>query len=304
MNIFITGGTGFIGSVLGESLLNTGHDVKILTRRISGRGRAPESLSYIQGDSTREGEWMKQVADSDVVINLAGASIFKRWNEKYKNTLLNSRIATTLNIVKAIEDREKDDLLLISTSAVGYYGFHDDEPLFEDSSPGKDFLASLSMKWEASAYEARKAGAKVIIDRLGVVLGETGGALNMMKPLFQFWLGSRLGSGRQYFSWIHIKDLVDIFLWQISKYELDGPFNCTAPHPIRNIELTRAIASAMNKPLLLPPVPGFILRLVMGEFAGVLLEGQRVLPKRLIDSGFNFKFPEIDLALGEILKVV
>jgi len=303
MNIFITGGTGFIGSALTKSLLDTGHAVKILTRRTPGEGQTHGSLSYVQGDSTREGEWMKKVADSDVVINLAGASIFKRWTEKYKKTLLDSRIATTLNLAKALYDREKDELLFISTSAVGYYGFHDDEEeLLEDSGPGSDFLASLSMEWEASACEAGKSGAKVIIDRLGVVLGKTGGALNMMKPLFHFWLGSRLGSGRQYFSWIHIKDLIDIFLWQINKYELDGPFNCTAPHPVRNIELTRAIASAMNKPLLLPPVPGFILKFVMGEFAAVLLEGQRVIPKRLVDSGFNFQFPEISGALNDIFK--
>ncbi|MFC1494168.1 TIGR01777 family oxidoreductase [Thermodesulfobacteriota bacterium] len=301
MNIFITGGTGFIGSDLTKSLLDEKHSVKILTRKIPQDGQPSGSLSFVEGNSTCEGEWMKQLADSDVIVNLAGASIFKRWTKNYKHTLFNSRIKTTGNIIKALSDREKADVLLISTSAVGYYGSHGDEEIYEDNSHGSDFLASLSVEWENSAYEAKKLGARVIVDRLGVVLGKTGGAFKMMKPLFQLWLGSSLGKGTQYFSWIHIKDLVKIFLWQIDKKDLTGPFNCTAPHPVRNRELTSAIASAMNKPLLLPPVPGFVLRLVMGEFSSVLLEGQNVVPRRLIDSGFHFQFREIEPALIDIL---
>lgn len=301
MNIFITGGTGFIGSVLVKSLLEEKHTVKILTRKTPDNGQPSGSLLYVEGNSSFEGKWMKQLADSDVVINLAGASIFKRWTKKYKETLFTSRINTTRNIAKALSDREKSDVLLISTSAVGYYGPRGDEEIYEDSSHGSDFLSSLAVEWEDSACEAEKSGARVILDRLGVVLGKTGGALEMMKPLFQFWLGSSLGKGTQYFSWVHIKDLVKIFLWQMDNQELKGPYNCTAPHPVRNRELTKAIASAMNKPLLMPPVPGFLLRIVMGEFSSVLLEGQNVIPKRLMDSGFNFQFPGIEQALEDIL---
>ena len=302
MNIFITGGTGFVGSALSKSLLEKGHSVKILTRNITKDKNHSDRLSFIEGDSTQKGQWIDQLTDCDVVINLAGASIFKRWTPEYKQTLIKSRIRTTENIVGGLSGRKKGKLLLISTSAVGYYGFHGDEELDESAFPGSDFLASLSMEWEAAANEAQKAGARVIINRFGVVLGKDGGAVPMMIPLFKYWLGSPLGKGGQYFSWIHITDLVNIILFQVENKDLYGPFNCTAPNPVTNMEFTGAIATAMNKPLFMPPVPGFALRLIMGEFADVLLKGQRVIPRRLTDAGYSFEFPEIKSALEDILR--
>ena len=301
MNIFITGGTGFIGSALSKRLLEKGHNVKILTRSIRPGKEYSNKLSFVEGNPIQKGHWLSQLADCDVVINFAGASIFRRWTSRYKHILFESRIKTTRNIVEGLADRKKDGVLLISTSAVGYYGFHDDEELDESAQPGSDFLASLSTEWEAEANEAGNSGVRVVNNRLGVVLGKGGGAIPMMTPLFKYWLGSPLGNGKQYFSWIHIKDLINIIIFQIDKKILTGPFNCTAPHPLTNREFTRAVASLMNKPLLMPPVPGFTLRLIMGEFADVLLKGQRVVPRKLIDAGFNFEFPEIKSALKDIL---
>lgn len=302
MNIFITGGTGFVGKALSKALLDSGHSLKILSRSKRNDTASNGKVSYVEGDPARKGKWLEQLADCDVVINLAGASIFKRWTTQYKQTLIESRIQTTRNVVDGLSDRKKDDVLLISTSAVGYYGFHDDEELDESASPGTDFLASLAIEWEAAANEAQRSGARIIINRFGVILGKGGGAIRMMVPLFKYWIGSPLGNGQQYFSWIHIKDLINIILFQIENKGLNGPFNCTAPTPVTNRDFTTAIASAMNKPLIIPPVPGFAIRLVMGEFAGVLLKGQRVIPRKLMNSEYNFEFPEIKSALDDILN--
>jgi uncharacterized protein (TIGR01777 family) len=301
MNIFITGGTGFVGSSLSKTLLDRGHSLKILTRSKRSSTADRGKVSYIGGDPSHRGQWLNQLADCDVVINLAGASIFRRWNSKYKQKLVESRVRTTGNLVSGLADRKKDNVLLISTSAVGYYGFHGNEELDENSAPGSDFLASLAVEWETAANEASRSGAGVVINRFGVVLGERGGAVHMMAPLFKYWMGSQLGNGRQYFSWIHIKDLVKIILFQIENRGLNGAFNCTAPNPVTNRELTRAIASVMNKPLLMPPVPGIFMKILMGEFADVLLNGQRVIPRKLLDSGYSFEFPEINSALQDIM---
>ena len=302
MNIFITGGTGFVGSELSKNLLEKGYSVKVLTRSIRSDKEISSRLSFVEGDPAHKGKWLDQIADCDVVINLAGASIFKRWTSKYRQTLIHSRIRTTRNIAEGIADRKNGNALLISTSAVGYYGFHGDEILHEGAPPGSDFLASLSMKWEAAANEALKSGVRVLINRFGVILGRGGGAIPMMLPLFKYRVGSPLGNGRQYFSWIHIKDLINIILFQIENKLPDGAYNCTAPNPVTNREFTDTIASVMNKPSFMPSVPGFALRLVMGEFAGTLLKGQRVIPRKLMEAGYRFMFPEIKSALEDILK--
>jgi uncharacterized protein (TIGR01777 family) len=300
MNIFITGSTGFIGAPLSTALSDKGHRVYALTRSLKNSEHG-KNIIYVDGDPARKGPWLDRLMECDVVINLAGASIFKRWTPSYKETLIKSRIDTTRNIVEGVAKKEKRDILLISASAVGYYGFHDDELLDEKAAPGNDFLASLSKEWEKAALDALSCGARVIINRFGIVLGRGGGAIHMMIPLFRYWLGSRLGNGKQYFSWIHLHDLINIFIYQIENRGLSGLYNCTAPTPVTNRELTKAIANTMKKPLVMPPVPGFMLRFVLGEFGDVLLKGQRVIPKRLMDEGFSFKFPEINTALHDII---
>jgi uncharacterized protein (TIGR01777 family) len=184
---------------------------------------------------------------------------------------------------------------------VGYYGSHRDEALNEESPSGDGFLASVCREWESAALKAEEIGAKVILLRSGVVLGKHGGALKLMARPFNWYLGSTLGSGEQYFSWIHEEDLIRIYKYIIEKKGFSGPINCTAPKPVRNREMTRALAKALGKPTFMPNVPGFVVKMVMGEFASVFLEGQNVLPKKLLDMEFHFRFTGIGEAFQDLL---
>ena len=303
MDIFMTGGTGFVGTTLSEELARRGHRVTILTRPgepLTHKGERPD-ISYLTGDPSQPEGWVDRAAECEVFINLAGASIFSRWNESRKRAIRESRLATTRNLVRAIERRKEKETTLISTSAVGYYGFHGDERLVESDPPGRDFLASVAADWEGAALEAAQYGARVVLCRFGIVLGKHGGALGQMLPLFRSWLGSPLGSGDQWFSWIHEKDLVNIYCHVLDHAELEGPINCASPDPVRNRELTRALGQALGKPLFLPPVPSFVLKLVLGEFGTVLLKGQRTYPEKLLQGGFQFTFPAIEEALRDII---
>ena len=226
-----------------------------------------------------------------MVINLAGASIFSRWTGEMKRLLRESRILTTQNLVETLEGSRVKTFF--STSAIGYYGFHEDEELTESSPPGSDFLARLASDWEKEARKAEDHGVRVVLTRFGIVLGEEGGALGQMVPLFKRYLGGPLGSGRQWFSWIHRDDLTQAFLFLLERPEIFGPVNFTAPNPVRNRDLAAALGKALNRPALLP-APGFMLRLVLGEFGSILLEGQKVIPQKLLQSGFHFRYPRIE----------
>jgi uncharacterized protein (TIGR01777 family) len=231
MKIFMTGGTGFIGTTLTRHLIDQGHQVTILTRKAPSdpnqTGR--QGVSYLEGDPTLPGPWQERVPQHDVVVNLAGASIFRKWDRKAKELIRDSRVQTTTHLVEALSGGVKKGTTLLSTSAVGYYGFHGDEELDEDNPAGDDFLASVTREWEAAAGRAETFGARVVICRLGIVLGRSGGALGEMIPLFQKGLGSPLGSGDQWFSWIHETDLVGVYLFLITRSDLSGPINCTSP---------------------------------------------------------------------------
>jgi len=302
MKILMTGGTGFVGSILTEALGRDGHRVTVLTRSARGDRTLPEGSVFLEADPTEPGPWQEQVPEHDVVINLAGASIFQRWTDKARKRMRESRLRTTRNLVDALAGAERaGSARLFSTSAVGYYGYAGDEPLTEESPPGDDFLAVLSRDWEEEALRARKAGAGVVILRFGVVLGGEEGALAKMVPLFRRYLGGPLGSGEQWFSWIHIRDLVAIYRFVMGRPDLEGPLNCTAPQPVRNRDLTRALAGALEKPAFMPPVPGFAIRAVLGEFGNVLLKGQRVIPERLTREGFTFRHPDIEGALDDLV---
>ncbi len=302
MRVFITGGTGFVGAILTKGLVDHGHPVTILTRSTRKEKVLPQGARALEGNPTERGPWQEEVAKHDVVINLAGASIFRRWTDKTKRAIRESRILTTQNLVEALSARSGKETLLFSTSAVGYYGPHGDELLDEGSPPGDDFLASVTREWEAEALKAEGFGTRVFLCRFGIVLGSGGGALARMIPLFKWYLGSSLGGGRQWVSWIHEQDLVEIYLFLMAAKDLSGPINFTAPHPVRNMEMTRLLGEILRRPALMPSVPGFMIRGLMGEFGSVLLEGQRVIPRRLLEKGFVFQFSDPRKALGDLLS--
>ncbi|MCF8061898.1 MAG: TIGR01777 family oxidoreductase [Deltaproteobacteria bacterium] len=302
MKILMTGGTGFVGSRLTGALCEDGHRLTVLTRSVRPDRALPSGAVFLEADPTEPGPWQEQVPEHDLLINLAGASIFQRWTDKAKKRMRESRLRTTRNLVDALAGSEKGgSIRLLNTSAVGYYGFAGDEILTEESPPGDDFLAVLARDWEREALRAGTAGARVTILRFGVVLGGREGALAKMVPLFKKYLGGPLGSGDQWFPWIHIQDLVSVYRFLMDRPDLEGPLNCTAPQPVRNRELTRALAGALEKPAFMPPVPGFVIRAVLGEFGNVLLKGQRVIPERLIREGFAFRYPAIEEALNDLV---
>lgn len=299
MNVFMTGGTGFVGTYLTKKLIAEGHQVTILTQPLGSAALKLSGLAYADGNPTIKGPWQDAVKEHDVIINLAGASIFSRWTPEQKKILLESRIETTRNLVSALPDNAKN-ITFFSTSAVGYYGFHEDEELTENMPAGNDFLARLAYEWEQEALHAQKKGARVVITRFGIVLGKNGGALGQMIPLFKYFLGGPLGSGRQWFSWIHMDDLAEAFIFLLKHPKINGAVNLCSPQPVRNADLGKAIGKILHRPSFMP-APGFMIKLILGEFGSVLLKGQRVIPRRLLDAGFQFKYPNIEEALKGII---
>lgn len=298
MKILITGGLGFVGTQLSVRLLERGHQVTVVDRSPEPHAHMPLEVSYVSGDTTLKGAWQEEVAYQDGVINLAGASIFRRWNEETKKVIYDSRVLTTRNVVEAMS-KEKATVLC-STSAVGYYGFRGDEEITEDDSPGDDFLASVCVDWENEARKAADKGVRVAITRFGIVLGKTGGALGQMIPAFKKFVGGPLGNGNQWFSWIHMEDLLKAFMFVFENREISGPVNFCSPNPVRNRDLAKALGKILSRPSFLT-TPGFMLRLVLGEFGSVLLEGQRVIPSKLLNHGFSFSYPDITGALEEVI---
>jgi uncharacterized protein (TIGR01777 family) len=301
MKILITGGTGFVGTQLITRLIQDGHEVTVLTRSLKGAKGTSPGISYLEGDPTRKGPWQEAIQQHDAVINLAGASIFSKWTDEHKKAIRESRVSTAQNIVEGILSRPERPFTLFSTSAVGYYGFCGDEELTEESPHGDDFLARIALEWEGEALKAGDRGARVVITRFGIVMGEKGGALGQMIPLFKKYIGGPIGNGKQWFSWVHIKDLAEAFAFLLKHPEMSGPVNVCSPNPVRNKDLARALGKALHKPSFMP-APGFMIKLVLGEFGSVILEGQRVIPKRLLDSGFLFQYPNIEKALQDIVS--
>lgn len=299
MKVFMTGGSGFVGTFLSRELARQGDEITILTRREPAPSSSQPGISFLTGDPNQPGPWMRAVPEHDWVINLAGASIFGRWTREKKKEIMDSRLLTTRNLVAALalEDRRQ---LFCSTSAVGYYGPRGDEELTEDSPPGADFLGELAQSWEAEALKAQDLGVRVVITRFGLVLGREGGILGQVKPLFQFFMGGPTGSGEQWFSWVHQLDHARAFRFIQEHAELSGPVNLTAPNPVRNREWVQALGRALHRPSFLT-APAWMMRAALGEFADVAITGQKVLPRKLLQAGFSFQFPDIDQALADLL---
>jgi uncharacterized protein len=301
MRIFITGGTGFVGSYLTRRFTDFGHEVTVITRSVRSGQALPQGAVFLEGNPGKPGPWQKRVAEHDVIINLAGRSIFSPWTAKVRREILESRVLTTRNVVEALKAGGEGKLLL-STSAVGYYGNSTNDSVLDESSPpGDGFLAEVGKAWEEEARRGEQFGARVVRCRFGIVLGRDGGALETMVPAFRYYLASPLGSGRQWFPWIHLEDIFGIMSFVGEHPNLSGPINCTAPQPVRNREFTEVLAKALKKWVILPAVPAFLLRTLLGEFGSVLLDGQRAFPKRLLDSGYDFRFPTLEQALRDLI---
>ena len=298
MKVFITGGSGFVGMHLSRYFLEKGYQVSATGTSSSHPLSGRENFNYIPADTTQKGEWQDALQEVDIVINLAGRNIFKRWTRSYKNQIYDSRILTTQNLVSALPGHKK--IVFFSASAAGYYGNRADEILTEDTESGKGFLAAVCFDWEKEAFKAKEKGIRVIAMRLGVVLGKDGGALEKMMPAFRFFVGGPLGDGKHWFPWIHIEDLASAILFLFEKPDIDGPVNFCSPGPVRYAEFAEALGNALKRPSFFK-TPAFIIKMIMGELGEVLLDSQRSVPEKLSASGFRFQFPDIESALSSIV---
>jgi len=299
MKIFITGGLGFIGKHLSNFLLSSGHRVTAVGTRPSQSLITDERFVYISADTSQKGSWQEALQDTDAVINLAGKSIFGRWSKRYKKLIYDSRILTTRNVVESLPANK--DIILCSASGIGYYGDRGDDILDEGEPGGDDFLAGVSREWEAEALRATEKGVRVVIARFGVVLGQNGGAMQQMIPAFRFFVGGPLGSGRQWFPWIHLEDLILAVKFILDNKDVDGPVNFCAPGQVRNRDFAKAMGRVLSRPAVMP-APGFMIRTVLGEFGASLLLSQRAAPEKLLSCGFNYKYPEIEAAIRDIVE--
>jgi uncharacterized protein (TIGR01777 family) len=288
MKVLLTGASGFIGSRLSKRLEAAGHRVLPVSRQ-AGSGYDWSDQSLARG-----------VRESDAVIHLAGENLFaKRWSVAQKQILGSSRTVPTVKLAALVAERKP--VCFISSSAVGYYGPNSDAHLHEGSPQGNDFLAGLCVDWEDAILAASYAGVRTAVIRTGVVLGRGGGALSKMLPPFKLGLGGPLGSGRQWVSWIHIDDLISLFLFILENPKASGVFNGTAPQPVTMKEFAQSLGKALHRPAVFP-VPAPILRLALGEVADILLTGQYVEPRRATEAGFRFQFRDVDSALRNIVQ--
>lgn len=307
MRVFVTGGTGLIGSKLVRRLQQQNDKVTLLTRRPEAAHAAMGSeCTIVAGDPTQPGPWMEAVDDCEAAVNLAGENLFtKRWNADFKRVLRDSRINSTQNVVQALARKGRgatgQPKVLVNASAVGYYGPRGDEELTEESPPGNDFLAQLCVEWEREAREAELLSIRVASVRIGVVLDKEGGALGRLLPPFRMGMGGPTGSGRQWISWIHHEDLVGILLLALDNMTVQGSINAMAPNPVTNRDFAHVLGQALSRPALLS-TPEFALRMLLGEVADVVLTGQRVLPKKALALGYAFRFPALNEALVDVLR--
>ena len=299
MNLVITGASGFIGSVLSERLCSDGHTLVLLSRTPPAEKILPKKR-WLTWQPGMAGEWEKSIDGADGIIHLAGEPIAgKRWSASQKEKLRSSRIETTRALVDATRKAKVKPKFLISSSAVGYYGPHGDEMITEDSAPGNGFLAQLCVNWEAEANKAKALGVRVALLRTGIVLGKGNGALAKMGPPFKLFVGGSLGSGKQWFPWIHLSDEVGLIKFLIENDKAEGSFNVTAPNPVTMEEFCKALGKVLHRPSW-APVPAPLLSLMLGEMAQMLLTGQRAVPQAALGLGYQFNFPNVLQALESL----
>lgn len=303
MRVLVTGASGTIGTALCDALFARGDNVVGLTRD-PGRARAANPrVTWHRWEPTLERPDPAAFAGVDGVVNLVGEKIDQRWNEESKQRIMESRRQATHNLAQTIEalPEPQRPQVLVSQSAIGYYGDRGDEELDEGSAPGSGFVSEVPQAWEQAAHELDNAGVRVVVVRTGLVLTARGGLLKEMLTPFKLGVGGPLAGGKMYFSWIHIADEVGILLWALDDEGVSGTVNATAPEPVTNKEFSKALGRAVNRPAI-APVPGFVLDLKFGsEFGHVLRGGQRVLPKRTQELGYRFQHPQLDEALADLI---
>lgn len=308
MRIIIAGGTGLIGRALGESLAADRHEVMVLSRSPQNAEGFSDSVQLVRWDARTAEGWGGLVDGADAVINLAGESIAGknplagRWTPDRKHRIRESRVQAGQAIVQAIEAAADKPGVLIQASAVGYYGPCGDELITEQSPPGSDFLANVCLDWEAATAPVEAMGVRRVILRTGMVLSMDGGALPLMVLPFRFVIaGGPMGDGRQWVSWIHLRDEIRAIRFLLENESAQGVYNLSAPTPLQNVDFSRTIGRVMNRPAVMP-APGFALRMILGEMATIVLDGQRAIPARLQDAGFKFKYTDAETALRDLLQ--
>jgi hypothetical protein len=303
MKIVLAGGSGSLGRALVERLAAEDHGVVVLSRRTSGPPLPAGVRRVAWVPDGTAGEWARDLAGADAIINLTGAGIADaRWTRARKAELRSSRVLPTRSLVTAIRNAATRPAVFIQHCAVGYYGMDTGtQELDESYPPGDDFLSELAVAWEAEALPVANLGCRLVTTRTGVVLMADAGALPQMARPFRFFVGGPVASGRQYLSWIHLEDWVGLMVWLLRTPTVSGVVNVTAPQPVTNAEFSRAIGRALRRPSW-APVPAFVLRLLFGELADVLITGQRVIPRRAVDGGYTFRHPEIGEALIDLLR--
>jgi len=301
MKIIVGGGSGLIGSALIKELALQKHSVVLLSRN-PDRVRIAGSIQVVRWDSSTVGDWVDIFDGADAVINLTGEPIAgRRWTSAQKHKILSSRNDSTRAIVSAIEQAKRKPSVLMNASAVGYYGNVPEGIVEEDHPRGSGFLSDVCEQWEKDALRAQEFGVRVVLLRTGIVLEKNGGALQKLLLPFKLFVGGTLGSGKQWFPWIHLQDEVSAILYALQNEQIIGAVNLSAPEPVRMAEFCNMLGKILYRPSWLP-VPEFVLRLILGEMAKPLLfDGQRAIPKKLVDAGFKFQFPNLESALREIL---
>ncbi|MBW4654168.1 MAG: TIGR01777 family oxidoreductase [Kaiparowitsia implicata GSE-PSE-MK54-09C] len=306
MKIAITGATGFVGTRLVERLQQEGHAIVVLTRdaargqRVFPDGAFP-AVTVVEYTPLESGDWQGAIAGCDGVVNLAGAPIAEeRWTPQRKQQIWDSRTIGTEKIVEAIAQANPKPSVLVNSSAIGYYGTSETATFDETSAAGNDFLAQLCQAWEAAAKSVKDSDTRLVILRTGVVLG-MGGAVEKMLLPFKMFAGGPIGSGRQWFSWVHRDDLVSLIITALTDSSLEGVYNATAPNPVRMAEFCTALGHVLGRPSWLP-VPPFALEALLGDAAQVVLEGQQVMPTRTLESGFDYRYATVKPALEEVLS--
>ena len=299
MKVTVTGATGLIGSALVEALKERGDETTVLSRNPEKASRelGVEAVSW---DPLSEPAPAAALSGRDGVVHLAGEPVAQRWTDEARRAIRASRDVGTANLVAGIAAAEPRPEVLVSSSAVGYYGKHGDEIVEEDTAAGSDFLAEVCVEWERRAHAAEELGLRVVIVRTGIVLDASAGALKTMLPPFRAGVGGPVAGGRQYMPWIHLDDIVGIYLAALDNPAWSGPVNGSAPDPVTNAEFSKALGRALHRPAFLP-VPGLAIRALYGEMAEIVTEGQRAVPARTVELGYRFTQPDLDRALAAAL---